>query len=107
MAEFEKVYNNISKLVSGLDAMSSALNSAFTPDVIERLQKMEETANNVGSTFRPTPEMQQAIEEFRKFGEAVETIKGFADKVDSFVKENARHRRPQRVQALRYLRFPD
>ena len=90
MAEFEKVYNNISKLVSGLDAMRSALNSAFTPDVIERLQKMEETANNVGSTFRPTPEMQQAIEEFRKFGEAVETIKGFTDKVDSFVKENAR-----------------
>ena len=90
MAEFEKVYGNLNKLVSRLDEMRSALKDAFTPDVVARLQKMEEVANNVGSTFRPTPEMQQAIAEFKKFGEAVETIKDFAGKVDAFVKESAR-----------------
>ena len=48
------------------------------------MKQMEATANNVGSTFRPTPEMQETIAEFKKFGEAVETIKAFGDKLDKY-----------------------
>ena len=89
MAEFEKVYGNINKLVSSLGAVREAFSAALTPEMLTRLQQMEQTASNVGSTFRPTPEMQQTIAEFKKVSEAVETIKSFADKVDAFAKNCA------------------
>ena len=84
MAEFEKVFANIQKLTNGFDAVRQALKDSFTPEVVERMKQMETTANNVGSTFRPTPEMQETIAEFKKFGEAVETIKAFGDKLDKY-----------------------
>ena len=84
MAEFEKVFANIQKLTNGFDAVRQALKDSFTPEVVERMKQMEATANNVGSTFRPTPEMQETIAEFKKFGEAVETIKAFGDKLDKY-----------------------
>ena len=84
MAEFEKVFANIQKLTNGFDTVRQALKDSFTPEVIERMKQMEATANNVGSTFRPTPEMQETIAEFKKFGEAVETIKAFGEKLDKY-----------------------
>lgn len=85
MAEFEKVYGNIQKVVENFKVMKQALQNVFTPELVERMKQMEETANNVGSTFRPAPEMQEAIAEFKKFGEAVETIGDFASKIEKFM----------------------
>ena len=89
MAEFEKVYGNIQKVVEGFNVVKGALQGLFTPELVERMRQMEQTANNVGSRFRPTPEMQEAIAEFKKFGEAVETIGDFAGKVENFMNHSS------------------
>ena len=85
MLEFEKVFGNIQKMVAGFESVKKAIQDSFTPEVIERLKQMEATANNVGSTFRPTPEMQETIEEFKKFHEAMETITSFSRKIERHI----------------------
>ena len=89
MAEFEKVYNNMRRLTDNFAKVKESVQAVLTPEVKERLRQMEETAQNVGSTFRPLPELQEPIEEFKKFVGAVDTIAGFMDKLDSFAKNNA------------------
>ena len=85
MLEFEKVFGNIQKMVAGFESVRKVIQDSFTPDVIERLKQMEATANNVGSTFRPTPEMQETIDEFKKFHDAMETITSFSRKIERHI----------------------
>ena len=90
MAEFEKVYGNISRMLKSFEGMREVIAKDMTPEITAQLKDMAEAAGNVGSSLRPTPEMQETIAEFKKFGEALETIRDFKDKLDRFMAQNAR-----------------
>ncbi len=85
--EFEKLLGNIHHITDGFTDLRNKLSeTVFSEENLAKLRAMEETAANVGSVLRPTPEMVPMIEEFKKFGEAMQTITTFCDKLDKAAK---------------------
>ncbi|MDL2205555.1 alanine--tRNA ligase [Eubacteriales bacterium OttesenSCG-928-N13] len=75
MKEFEKVFGNIDRISSSFRTMHEAFETSLvSPDIVDKLKKAEELADNVGSTLRPTPEMLETIEDLKRFSGAVQTL---------------------------------
>ena len=84
--EFEKVLGNIKRVSDAFNGMKAELGrTLLSEESIAKLRDAEQIAGNVGSTLRPTPEMVAMIEELKKFGEALETIAQFKNKIAAFV----------------------
>ncbi len=84
--EFEKVFSRISETTDLFRTMQTNLrDQLLTSGVLDKLLIARETADNVGSKLRPTPELTAMAEEIKKFSEAVETIEAFSQKAQQFI----------------------
>ncbi|MEG1812385.1 MAG: alanine--tRNA ligase [Clostridia bacterium] len=81
MREFEKVFLNIQKVTSGFDSMKADLGALFSGDNQQKFQEAQEIAKNVGSTLRPTPEQLPILEDLKRLGEALDTIKAVSSRL--------------------------
>ena len=81
MKEFEKLLSNIDRVSSTFSNIREAFSSSLMgTDIRDKLQKAEELIENVTSTLRPTPEMQQTIAEMKEFSGAVQTVLRLGEK---------------------------
>ena len=86
LKEFEKAIGRIGQVTEQFAALRTTLQEKlFNPQAMQRMQEAAQTAQNVGSTLRPTPEMMQMREEITKFVDAIQTIEGFQKKAEQFV----------------------
>ncbi len=86
MGEFEKVYKNVCRMTEVFQEMEKKVTSMLHGEEGKKLEEAMQVAQNVGSTLRPTPEMQVVLEETKKFRDAIETIRGFAEKMNQLAK---------------------
>ncbi len=84
MKEFEKLFGNIDRVAGAFADMHEAFDrSLLASDISDKLKQADEMAKNVGSTLRPTPEMQETIEDLNQFRSAVQTILNLREKFKS------------------------
>ncbi|MDD2429110.1 MAG: alanine--tRNA ligase [Eubacteriales bacterium] len=84
--EFDKMFSRMTETLSVFHDMQQKLGAALVESgALRKLHDAQETAENVGSSLRPTPEMQQMAGEIKKFSDAVRVIEEFADKSQAFI----------------------
>ena len=83
--EFEKVFARISATADTFRTMQDTLREQLvTSGMLDRLRQAQEVARNVGSSLRPTPELQTMAGDIKAFTDAIAVIEGFGDKLKEF-----------------------
>ncbi len=80
MKEFEKVYNNLSRVITAFEGLKAALNT----------DGLKEAAAAAKKVLRPAPEMLEMIELVKGIEETGALPEGFEEKLNAFIAANSR-----------------
>ena len=87
MREFDKMLSRMQESVGEFSSLKEALrDTLFSGEMAQKMSLAQEAMKNVGSTLRPTPEMNAFAEEVRKLDEAFNTIANFRGVLDRHLK---------------------
>ncbi len=85
--EFEKMLFRMQDVISKTESFRDQLrNTLFTEENLNRFARAQEEMKNIGSTLRPTPEVQAFLQEVGEVMKAVETLKNFKGRLDKGLK---------------------
>jgi len=87
MREFDKMLSRMDEAVSGFTAVKDKLQETLlSEDMLSKVRQAREEMKNIGSTFRPLPELTQLTEEVGQLMAAFDTISSFRSRLEKRLK---------------------